>query len=82
MTTTMNMSNYEIEQEAMDLEYSEEILCSGWNPTFDLACAQLMLSPSKQQLAESANILALSTPDEISTAVSELFLRKVYSYQH
>jgi len=32
MKTTMDMSNCEIEQDAMEVEHGEEILSSGWDP--------------------------------------------------
>lgn len=36
MGTAINMSNYELDLNAMDEEYGEEIMFSGWNPTVAL----------------------------------------------
>lgn len=81
MATTMNMSSYEIEQDAMEIEYSDEILSAGWNPAVDLVCEQLLLVPVDEQVALVADIVALDTPADVSMAISEIFLRKMYSYQ-
>lgn len=81
MGTTMNMSNYEIEQDAMEIEYGEEIMCAGWNPAVNLVCEQLLLVPTDEQMAMAADLAMLDTPADVSTAVSEIFLRKMYSYQ-
>jgi len=81
MKTTMDMSNYEIEQDAMESEYGEEIMSSGWNPAVDLVCEQLLQIPTDEQMAMAAELPTLNSVDEVSTAVSEIFLRKMYSYQ-
>lgn len=72
MKVTMSMSNYEIEYEAIEDEYGDEILCSGWNPEVDSAYQQLQLVTTGEQLA---------MPEGLATEVAELFLRKMYSYQ-
>lgn len=71
MNVTMNMSNYEIEHETTEAEYSDEILYSGWNPEVDSVCQQLQLVPTIEQQA---------MPTALTTEVAELFLRKMYSY--
>ena len=82
MNTTINMSSFEIEQDAMEVEYSEEIMCAGWNPAVDLVCAQLLQVPTDEQMSTADELAALNTPADVSTTVSEIFLRKMYSYQH
>jgi hypothetical protein len=74
----MNMSNYEIEsdseiaQDSMEAEYGLEILCAGWNPAVDLACQQQLHLPNEKQMA---------LPTDLSSAIAELFLEKMYTYQ-
>lgn len=82
MRTTMDMSSYEIEQDAMEIEYGEEIMSAGWNPAVDLVCEQLLQVPTDEEMSMAAELAMLDTPDDVSTAVSEIFLRKMYSYQH
>ena len=72
MKVTMNMSNYEIELEAVEENYSDEILCAGWNPEIDTVNKQLQLVQIGDQMA---------MPEGLATEVVELFLRKMYSYQ-
>ncbi len=81
MKTTMDMSSYEIEQDAMEIEYGEEIMSAGWNPAVDLVCEQLLQVPTDEEMSMAAELAMLNTPDDVSTAVSEIFLRKMYSYQ-
>jgi hypothetical protein len=72
MKFTMDMSNYEIECEAIEEEYGEEILSAGWNPEVESMNLQLQLVPAVDQSA---------MPEGLATEVAELFLRKMYSYQ-
>ena len=81
MKATMDMSSYEIEEDAMEIEYGEEIMSAGWNPAVDLVCEQLLQIPSEEQMALAAELPTLDTTEEVSSAVSEIFLRKMYSYQ-
>ena len=81
MKTTMDMSSYEIEQDAMEIEYGEEIMSAGWNPAVDLVCEQLLQIPTDEQMAIAAELPTLNSAADVSTAVSEIFLRKMYSYQ-
>jgi len=81
MKTTMDMSSYDIEQDALESEYGEEIMSSGWNPAVDLVCEQLLQIPTDEQMAMAAELPTLNSVDEVSSAVSEIFLRKMYSYQ-
>jgi hypothetical protein len=78
----MDMSSYEIEQDAMEIEYGEEIMSAGWNPAVDLVCEQLLQVPAEEEMSMAAELAMLDTPDDVSAAVSEIFLRKMYSYQH
>ena len=81
MKTTMDMSSYEIEPDVMETEYGEEIMSAGWNPAVDLVCEQLLQVPTVEQMAVAADLTTLDSAEEVSTAISELFLRKMYSYQ-
>ena len=72
MIVTMNMSNYEIENETIKVEYSDEILSAGWNPEIVSVSEQLQLVLNTEQPA---------MPADLTTEVAELFLRKMYSYQ-
>jgi len=77
----MDMSSYEIEQDVMETEYGEEIMSAGWNPAVDLVCEQLLQAPADDQLVTAEDLASLETPADVSMAVSEIFLRKMYSYQ-
>lgn len=72
MAITTNMSDYDIEAGLIDAGYDDEILCAGWNPDVDLVCQHLPLEPSDTHMA---------MPADLTTEVSELFLRRMYSYQ-
>lgn len=72
MATVMNMSDFEIEDSSLDVEYEEEVLNSGWNPEVDTMCEQLQFVPTSEENP---------IPDDLATVASELFLRKMYSYQ-
>jgi len=67
MKITMDMSSYEIEQDAMELEeYDEEIMSTGWNPAVDLVCG----------------LQEIQTSNEVtSSVVAEIVFRKMYSYK-
>jgi len=67
MKITMDMSSYEIEQDATEFEeYGEEILNTGWNPAVDLV----------------SGLQEIESPVDVTTAVvAEIVLRKMYSYQ-
>jgi hypothetical protein len=41
----LDMSNSEIEQDAMESEYDEEIMSAGWNPAVEQVC-ELLGSPA------------------------------------
>ncbi len=82
MITTMNLNNYEIELDEQESEYGEEIMCAGWNPAVDLVCEQLQEVRADDQLVRAAELSLLNTRDEIAEAASEMFMRKMYSYQH
>jgi hypothetical protein len=64
----MDMSSYEIEQDAMEFEeYGEEILNTGWNPDVELTCGLQEIQ---------------TTADPATDVISEIVYRKLYSYQH
>ena len=66
MKITMDMSSYEIEQEAKEFEeFGEEIMNTGWNPAVDLVCGL-------QEIQTSV--------DPATAVVAEIVLRKMYSY--
>jgi hypothetical protein len=77
----MDMSSYEIEQDAMEIEYGEEIMSAGWNPAVDQVCEQLLQIPTEEEIAMAAELPTLNTAEDVSSVVSEIFLRKMYSYQ-
>ena len=71
MGIVMNMSSYEVERDnAMEAEYGEEVLCSGWNPAVALAC---------QPYAQTER--HLNMPSSLATADAEAFLQKMYAFQ-
>jgi hypothetical protein len=47
-------------------------MCAGWNPAVDLVCQQQLHLPSEEQM---------SMPTDLTTAIAELFLEKMYTYQ-
>jgi hypothetical protein len=70
MAITTNMGNYEID--STETAYDDEIMYAGWNPDVDLACHHLPLEPSD---------IHTGMPVDLATEISELFLRRMYSYQ-
>jgi len=74
MGIVMNMSGYEIERDdAAKIEYGEEVLCSGWNPAVALACQQHSLSVTDRQM---------TMPSSLATVDAEVFLQRMYAFQH
>lgn len=72
MATTMNMSGYEIEREAVaDEEYGDEVMYAGWNPQ--------LASAGDQPVREMDKYTAL--PGELATVDIDAFLQKMYKYQ-
>jgi len=47
----MGINNTEIEQDAMETEYGEEIMSAGWNPAVEKVCELLLGSPAEATLA-------------------------------
>ena len=72
MSTVMDMSSYEIERDPLDVEYSDEVMCSGWNPAVNLMCQQVMVESQGRKL---------TMPAELAMVDAELFLQKMYAYQ-
>jgi hypothetical protein len=73
MGIVMNMSSYEIERDdAMEAEYGEEVLYSGWNPAVALACQQHALYRTDRQMA---------MPPILAAVDAEVFLQKMYACQ-
>ena len=68
MKTTMDMSSYEIEQDAMEIEYGEEIISAGWDPGVDLVCEQLQQVPTDEQIMVAADITTQNSEDDVSAA--------------
>jgi hypothetical protein len=66
MKTTMDMSSYEIELNEIEMEYGEKIMSADWDPANELVC----------------RLQEMETSADVSTAASEIGLRKMYSYQH
>ena len=79
MITTMNMNSLETDQDTLEIEYGEEIMNVGWNPAVELV-HELMQTPTDAQIAMSAKFHEMETLADVSTAVSDHFLRKMYSY--
>ena len=74
MGVVMNMSSYEIERDdAMEAEYGEEVLYSGWNPAVALACQQHSL----QEIGRP-----MTMPSSLATMDAEVFLQEMYACQH
>lgn len=71
MAVVMDMSSYLIEPEPGS-EYSEEILCAGWNPALDMACQQASCVAPKRQAAMSVDLAAMD---------AEAFLLNIYTCQ-
>lgn len=76
MASILNMSDYVIDADSIEAvietEYDDEILCAGWNPDIDLVVQHLQLEPSDTNMV---------MPADLVTDISELFLRRMYSYQ-
>ena len=72
MGSLTKMSNHEIEIDAMEAEYGDEIMSAGWNPDVDLVCQELHLVSASEQM----------TMPRDESVISEMFLRRMYSYQH
>ena len=71
MAITTNMSNYEIGSDSIELEYSDEIMCAGWNPDVGLV-GQDLPEPSATHTA---------LPADLTMEISAVFLRKMYASQ-
>ena len=72
MGVVMNMNSYEIERDdAMEAEYGEEVLCSGWNPAVTLACQQHKLTWTDRHM---------TMPSSLAIVDAEGFLQKMYAY--
>lgn len=73
MGTVMNMSSYAIEHDdALEAEYGEEVLCSGWNPAVALMCQQYAVAGIEQKMI---------MPSSLATADADAFLEKMYAFQ-
>jgi hypothetical protein len=55
----MHMSSSEIEQDAMEVEYGEEIMSAGWNPAVEKVCELLLGSPTEASLNTPATKAAM-----------------------
>lgn len=73
MGSVMKMSSDEMGLDSMEDEYGDEIMSAGWNPEIDQVREQLQLVPVSDQQAPSG---------DPAMAISEQFLRRMYSYQH
>lgn len=72
MATTMNMSGYEIEREAVAVEeYGEEVMCSGWNPQ--------LAAVGAESIAETGRRDAF--PPGLAHRDVDAFLQKMYRFQ-
>jgi len=82
MKTFIDMSSYDTELDEMEMEYDEEIISAGWNPSVDLINEELLQVPTEEQITMAADLTTLNSEDDFSGEISEMFLRKMYSYQH
>ncbi len=75
MKITMDMSSYEIENDTIEFEefeeLGEEILDTGWNPAVDLVCGLQQIEATVDYAAD----------DSTAAVLSEIVLRKMYSYK-
>ena len=73
MGSPMKMSDYEIDLDSM--EYGDEIMSAGWNPDVDLIC---------QGVSQVLQVIPVTTESAMPAdgVVSEMFLRRMYSYHH
>lgn len=72
MTIVMDMSGYEIKQEAGEVEeYDDEVLCAGWNPQLALVADRPVTTLDKHT----------EFPGGPAKADVEDFLQKMYRYQ-
>ena len=68
---TMNMSDYEIEQDGSKIEeYGDEVLCAGWNPSLAL-----------QQHTDTERSHTSAMPRELAAIDINIFLKKMYACQ-
>lgn len=80
MKTEIEMNSFESEPDAIEvISYSDEIMNVGWNPAVELVC-EILQVPTEEEMARAAEIPEMETED-VSAAVSEIFMRKMYSYQ-
>ena len=81
MITRMNTGSHEFGVDEQAIEYGEEVMCAGWNPAVNLVSEQLEEVLADEQLVTAEKLAALSTPDDVAAAVSDIFLKKIYSSQ-
>ena len=81
MKTILEENDCANEPDAIAIEYSEEIMCGGWNPAVDMVCEQLLQVPTEEELTNAEKLSKLNSATEVSTAISEIFLSKIYSSQ-
>lgn len=55
MNSMRDISSSEIEQDAMETEYGEEIMSAGWNPAVEMVC-ELLGSPTEKTPSAPATV--------------------------
>jgi hypothetical protein len=71
-TMVMNMDECNIEREApMNEEYSEEVMCAGWNPQLALVAESPVARINKH----------VTLPDDLAYVDIDAFLKRMYEYQ-
>ena len=55
MNSMRDISSSEIEQDAMETEYGEEIMSAGWNPAVEMVC-KLLGSPTEKTPSAPATV--------------------------
>ena len=81
MINLIDMSCNEIEDEAMAIEYGEEILCAGWNPAVNLVCEQLQEVITAELIPMAVKLAALNSLDNDSMVEPETYLKNLYRFQ-
>ena len=72
MGMVINVNSYGTAYDAMEEQYSEEIMCASWNPAVTLVCQHPSLAPTKRQA---------TMPADLVTVDVELFMQQMYIHQ-
>jgi hypothetical protein len=81
MITVIDMCCNEIEQETTAIEYGEEIMCAGWNPSVNLVCERLQEVRTAELIPMAVKIATLNSLDNGSMTEPEMYLNNLYRCQ-